>query len=89
MMQVQTQVAGMPMTLVLFSNGCVSLVVTGPCPVIIEQGSPVNASFFRDEFVIEGDGLETEELSYRVAYLLEDYPAFKKWLIQQQLSSPF
>ena len=89
MNQVQVQIAGLPITLVLFSNGCVALVVHGAMPPVIEIGSELNARLFTDGFdITEGDNTP-EEFSYRVAYPLAHYPLLKSWLKQQQLQSPF
>lgn len=89
MQQVQTQIAGMPLTLVLLSDGCVVIVVTGALPTIFEQGSVVNASIFADGFILTTENKPEEEFSYNVVYYLQDYPLLKQWLRQQQLRNPF
>lgn len=90
MHQVQIALAGLPITLVLLSNGCVVLVPMNAFTGILEtdQNLGVRAWFFPDFFSLT-DNEAGEDYDYRVPYLLSSYPVLKHWLIQQQLISPF
>ncbi len=86
MRQVQLPLAGLPITLVLLSNGCVVLVPMIAFSGILETDPAleVRAWFFPDFFSLT-DNEAGEDYDYRVPYLLSEYPVLKRWLIQQQL----
>ncbi len=90
MQQVQIQLAGLPITLVLLSNGSVVLVPMLAFTGIIEnvESQPVWANFYPDCFSLftaEGG----DDFDYRVPYDIKLYPLLVQWLKQQNLISPF
>lgn len=90
MYQMQVQLAGLPITLVLLSDGTAVFVPMVAFSGILDQNKgQVNAWFYDDEFYIFGtDGVTIENYSYRVAYALRDYPLLVEWLKSLKLQLP-
>jgi len=88
--QMQVPLAGLPITLVLLSDGTAVLVPMTEFSAIFDQNKgQVNAWLFDDEFYLTGtDGKTVENYSYRTAYALREYPLLVQWLKTLNLQHP-
>lgn len=88
--QAQIPISGLPLSLVLISNGQVAICrqqnfKTIVCDYGVEGKIP--ATFCFDGFVI-GKGEDSVDYQYDTTYVLADRTMLKEWLIQQELEAP-
>lgn len=88
--QCQVPLAGLPVNLVLLSNGTLAFVRVAEFVGIYDQrafGQDVDAMFGRDDFAfIHDEGYD--EFAYNTAYNYKEIPSMLKWLQQQNLEEP-
>jgi len=85
MQQLAVSIAGLPLQLVLISDGTVAFVLTAYGRCVIDQpedASQVSAMFDESGFSI---GVESQ-LAYNVAYRYKEIPCMLAWLKQERLS---
>lgn len=89
--QIQIPVRGLPIHLVLLSNGMVVFVRVAAFSAIIEatktDGSPYG-NFFEEDFILYVNK-ESNEFSYNTMYDYKTIPVMLKWLKSQELQTPF
>lgn len=80
----------LPFQMVFMMDGSVALAPYKPFKAIFEnsRADGVCSAFYEDFFTLYDDD-ESEDFDYKVAYLLSAYPTLKRWLVQQELISPF
>lgn len=88
--QLQVNLAGLPVAMVMLSNGNVVFVPLHGISAIFDQNpGQVNAVLFDDEFyLIATDGYTVEDYSYRVQYPLREHPLLVTWLKSLNLQLP-
>jgi hypothetical protein len=79
------QIAGLPLALTFYSNGCISLQPMGQFNVIFDQqeGIDENVVISYDELLISG-----KAFMYNVFTELKYEPLLKSWLTRQNMQSP-
>ena len=86
----QVNLNGLPVALILLSNG--NVVFVQRCrivPIFDQNPGQVNAALFDDEFYLfTRDWSDVEEFSYRVQYALREYPLLVAWLKSLNLQLP-
>jgi len=89
--QIQIPIRGLPIHLVLLSNGMVVFVRVAAFTAILEatklDGSPYGY-FFEEDFTLYADK-ESNEFSYNTMYAYKTIPVMLKWLKSQELQNPF
>lgn len=82
--QVQIPIGGMPINLVLISDGTLVFIKVRPFGVLFDHPeSGLKAIFHEDCFTIEG-----EEFHYDTIYQYKEIPNMLGWLKQQNLQEP-
>jgi hypothetical protein len=94
MQQASTQIASLPLALVLVSNGCVALQkMAQQFKTIIDQHTDGVSGIISEEdlsLVSFGNALASDKAyEYNKLYELSQEPLLKQWLIQQDLQQPY
>jgi hypothetical protein len=84
MFQCQVPIAGMPVNLILLSDGTIVFIKVGPVGVIFDQPETgIVATFHESSFFID-----YVEYSYNTIYRYKQIPSMLTWLQQQNLIEP-
>lgn len=93
MQQASTQIASLPLVLVLLSNGCVAVQKMAQFKTIIDQHTEGVSAIISEEdlsLVSFGNALASDKAyEYNKLYELSQEPLLKQWLIQQDLQQPY
>ena len=85
MHQLSLQLGGLPLHLVLISNGTIGLVPNNLQTVIFDMPEDGIHATIMPEKMLVGN----KEIPYNTALSLESNPELKEWLINQQLERPY